>query len=156
MPPTTPTSFRLPAETLTLLRTLARPGESLSSVVGRAVLALEAAPVPLIADGTASRLDALEVRIAALEACSADVAQTPLQACSASVAQTELQPCSAKVAQTELRGSYPPEVRRMAVRMQREGATNREILTAIRDANNGKVPLRSNLATALKRWAKDC
>jgi hypothetical protein len=43
---TTPTtSFRLPTETLDRLRALARPGESLSGVIVRAALALEAAPV---------------------------------------------------------------------------------------------------------------
>lgn len=144
MPPTNPTSFRLPADTLTKMRDLARPGESLSSVVVRAVLALEAAPVPVPADGTASRLDALEVRVAALEACSA------------TVVQTELQPRSAAVVQPVRQGDYPPAVKRLAVQMQKEGAKPAAILAAIAEANGGKVPLRSNLATTLRRWAKDC
>ncbi|WP_295590603.1 hypothetical protein [uncultured Lamprocystis sp.] len=79
MSTTRPTSFRLPAETLTLLRSLAQPGESLSRVVVRAVLALEAAPAPITAEDTGVRIDALEVRIAALEACSADGVQAELQ-----------------------------------------------------------------------------
>jgi hypothetical protein len=49
------------------LHELARPGESLSSVVARAVEALEAASEPPAPDPVQSRLAALEARLAQLE-----------------------------------------------------------------------------------------
>jgi uncharacterized protein YecT (DUF1311 family) len=60
-----PADSRLPDEILERLLALARPGESLSSVVGRAVAALETAsdqPTAVL-----SRMEALEARLAQLE-----------------------------------------------------------------------------------------
>ena len=62
-----PDGVCLPVETLARLRALAQPGESLSSVVGRAVDALEAASDRPPADDVLSRLQILEARLAHLE-----------------------------------------------------------------------------------------
>jgi hypothetical protein len=49
------------------LRALARPGEALSSVIGRAIAALEAASDQPTATAVLSRMAALEARLAQLE-----------------------------------------------------------------------------------------
>ncbi|WP_296810470.1 hypothetical protein [Thiocapsa sp.] len=62
-----PADCRLPEEILGRLRALARPGESLSSVVGRAVAALETAADQPRETAVLSRMEALEARLAHLE-----------------------------------------------------------------------------------------
>lgn len=62
-----PADCRLPEEILGRLRALARPGESLSSVVGRAVAALETASDQPRETAVSSRMEALEARLAHLE-----------------------------------------------------------------------------------------
>lgn len=62
-----PTSFRLPPDALARLRGLALPGETQASVFQRALIALEGSPPPVSLEGLASRLDALEARVAVLE-----------------------------------------------------------------------------------------
>ncbi len=69
------TSFRLPPETLDRLRALARPGESLSGVIVRAALALEASPALAPAVNTTDRLSTLLARVSRLEGCIAPVTQ---------------------------------------------------------------------------------
>lgn len=61
-----PDTVQLPVDTLARLRALALPGESLSSVVTRAVAALESAP-ERPASAVLSRLQTLETRLAYLE-----------------------------------------------------------------------------------------
>lgn len=58
---------RLSGEMLERLRALARPGEALSSVIGRAIAALEAASDQPPATAVLSRMAALEARLAQLE-----------------------------------------------------------------------------------------
>lgn len=62
-----PDGLYLSDDTLARLRALAQPGESLSSVIERAVKALEAAPDRPPADDVLSRLQILEARLAHLE-----------------------------------------------------------------------------------------
>ncbi len=62
-----PVGLTLSDDIMTRLSALARPGESLSSVVARAVAALEATAEPLPTDTVLSRLAALESRIAHVE-----------------------------------------------------------------------------------------
>ena len=71
------TSLRLPAETLDRLRALALPGESLSGVVERAALALEASPALAPTTDAADRLSASEARESRLEASPAPVIPDP-------------------------------------------------------------------------------
>ncbi|WP_120799303.1 lysozyme inhibitor LprI family protein [Thiocapsa rosea] len=62
-----PADCRLPEEILARLHALARPREPLSSVVARAVAALETASDPSRETGVVSRMEALEARLADLE-----------------------------------------------------------------------------------------
>lgn len=62
-----PIEFRLSNEMLVRLRALAEPGEPLSSVVGRAIAALESRSEPPPATAVLSRMAALEARLAQLE-----------------------------------------------------------------------------------------
>ena len=140
---TTPTSFRLTTDTLVRLRSLARSGESLASVVARAAVALEAAPIPPPADDTTARLVALEDRMALLEKERSTPVARPV----------------ARAVEQHLAGApglslYPLPVRQMAVRLNHEGVSRREIRTAVAEANGGMAPHPRNWAKTLSGWVK--
>jgi hypothetical protein len=70
-----PTSFRLPTETLDLLNRLRLPGESQAALIHRALASLSEQPPPLSVEALSQRIDAMDARLAALEAGSATVVQ---------------------------------------------------------------------------------
>jgi Arc/MetJ-type ribon-helix-helix transcriptional regulator len=104
-----PTSFRLPSDTLDRIRRLTQPGESRSSVILRALIALEGSPPPMSLEAVTIRVEAIESRLSVLEyGCSASVAQALPRADSRSapVVQTA-DSGSAPVVQTDDSGSAP-------------------------------------------------
>lgn len=153
-----PTSIRLPADIQALIRSLAGPGESTSSVICRAVRAL--AGVPVLPDPTAwvSRMEALERRMEALEAARS-VVQSVVEPVANSVVESVVEHVVAPVAQAVVKpvapGSgtrYPPEVRDMALSMKAQGARNTEIMQAIK-ARLGYSPDSAGIGRCLARWA---
>lgn len=174
------TSFRLPAETLDRLRALALPGESLSGVIVRAALALEAAPALAPPTDTPEDLDALAARVSRLEACIAPVAQAsdnrvtpathlqhdqeqpvlqaaPMGSTSAAVHDVLLaalhQGLAASHPPPPGRPIYPPEVRRMALDMADQGEPPVKIRRAIEEAC-GFEPGSKNWSKVVRAWRK--
>jgi hypothetical protein len=153
------TSFRLPVETLDRLRALARPGESLSGVIVRAALALEAAPALTPPTDSTAALDALAARVARLEACIAPVAQmqdsrvTPATHLQHEQEQPVLQADTRATARPPRQGRpiYPQEVREMALAMADRGATPLAIRQAVDDAC-GHAPDSKNWSKVIAAW----
>ncbi|MGV0950969.1 MAG: hypothetical protein ACOYB3_09855, partial [Azonexus sp.] len=171
----TPMSFRLPTETRDRIRALAQPGESLSSVIVRAVAALEAAPPVLTkTDMLLQQLELLEARLVGLEERSPPVAQQTLQTPqerSVNLVQVAPQGSSTSAAVQEVlttaleqgfaaacpalprRQVYPQEVRQMALAMADRGATSRAIRQAVEDAC-GHEPGSKNWSRVLGAWRR--
>jgi len=163
------TSLRLPAETLDRLRALARPGESLSGVILRAALALEAAPAPAPTTDATHRPGALEVRESRLEAClgpatqdlaepAASVFQTaPSEGTSAAVHEVLMMALQHGLAAAHPpppeRPIYPQEVRQMALAMADRGAPPAEVRRAVEDAC-GHEPGSKNWSRVFAAWQK--
>ena len=156
-----PTSFRLSDSILDRLRRLAHPAESSASVIARALTALEAtergqaAPPPL-APGldTASRVDALEARIAALEersASSATSCATGSAERSASVARQPVAQCATRSASPHSNPGYPDEVKRLAVQMAADGYQPVQIRAAMME-QCGRAPDSKNIAKLISGW----
>ena len=162
-------SLRLPAETLDRLRALAVPGESLSGVVLRAALALEAAPTPAPTTDTTDRLGALEARVSRLEAClepapqdlpepAAPVFQAaPSEGTSAAVQDILMMALQQGLAAAQPpppgRPVYPQEVRQMALAMAERGAPPIAIRRAVEDAC-GHEPGSKNWSRVFSAWQK--
>jgi hypothetical protein len=156
----TPMSFRLPTETRDRIRALAQPGESLSSVIVRAVAALEAAPPVLTkTDILIRQLELLEARLVGLEKRSPSVAQNVAQAApngSTSAAVQEVLTVALEQGFAAARPSqqvYPQEVRQMALAMADRGATPLAIRQAVEDAC-GHEPGSKNWSRVFSAWRK--
>ena len=154
----TPTSsFRLPPETLELLRSLAWPGESLAGVIVRAALALETAQAKAPNDELARRLEAIETRLEQLERGNTPVLQDR-PPCHTPVTQdggtqdTAAQPRKPRAVPVS-QGGYPVDVQKMALAMADRGEPPAAIRAAIVEAC-GKSPSRKNLQTSLKAWRR--
>ena len=174
-----PTSFRLTQDTLDKLKALAQPHEPLASVISRALDCLEATTRPQDAPAAtglpfamAQRLDALERRLAALEAGSASSLHNALPG-SSGVAQDALQarqPRATATAHPDSQASqdkvtgratgsasphsnpgYPPDVKKLAVEMADRGAAPAEIRSTILD-RCGRAPDRKNVAKLIRTW----
>ncbi|MBP6260882.1 MAG: hypothetical protein KA204_04155 [Chromatiaceae bacterium] len=168
---TKPTSFRLTADDLARLASLALPGESQIGVLRRALAALAAAqtaqdtaPASSPHDALASRVDALQAslgaRLAELEAWRDSLAQiTPPTSALPDALPVALPPGpvardALPVATPDaLPGAYPLEVKRLALAMQDRGHPNRVIGQAILD-RTGRRPDSKNMTALLKSWRK--
>jgi hypothetical protein len=174
----TPMSFRLPTETRDRIRALAQPGESLSSVIVRAVAALEAAPPVLTkTDILLRQLELLEARVVGLEERSPPVAQQalqPPQEHSVNVVQPVVQTApkgNTSAAVQEVLTSaleqgfaaacpalpsqqvYPQEVRQMALAMADQGEPPAAIRAAVKDAC-GHEPGSKSWSRVFRAWRK--
>ena len=173
-----PMCFLLPKGTSKRLRTLARDDESQSDVLLRAIKGLEGSPSPLVTkmpddqvgailkrfDDVAATLEQMAKRLAMVEsrgetAVKADELQTvvsvPVSKTETSVEETPQASVSAAAPDKKSsRVDYPPEVRKRAVDMRREGKKPADILAAIHK-ECGHAPDGRNLQKRLNTWEKE-
>ena len=171
-----PTSFRLSTDTLDKLKALAQPHEPAASVIARALDCLEATtrpqdapPSPSLPFAMTQRMEAMEGRLAALEASSASSLQNALPG-SSGVAHDALQAHEGRAtatAGTDSQASlgrvttgsasphsnpaYPHDVKQLAVSMADRGAPPSEILVMILD-RCGRAPDSKNVAKLIRTW----
>ena len=174
-----PTSFRLSTDTLDKLKALAQPHEPAASVIARALDCLEATtrpqdapPSPSLPFAMTQRMEAMERRLAALEASSASSLQNALPG-SSGVAHDALQAhegratatagTDSQASQDKVTGratgsasphsnpGYPPDVKKLAVEMADQGAAPAEIRSTILD-RCGRAPDRKNVAKLIRTW----
>ena len=122
-------AFRVPDGTKDRLRALTRPGESMTSVLLRALDVVEQSSVPADSargGGVERQISELTARIARIEKIA------PIEA-------------------NDESSAYPPETRMMALWMREQGVKGPEIRAAIfRSA--GRAPTAKHLSRTLQRW----
>ncbi len=124
-------ALKFPDGTRARLHSLARPGETMTATLLRALGLLEGTPDP--ADAAAD----LIARIAAIEA------------------RLDQSPATAEIHQaTEAPRTYPPAARAMAILMEQQGRRPGEIRRALL-ANFGRAPGSREMSRALRRWSSD-
>ncbi len=123
-------ALKFPDGTRARLRSLAKPGETMTSVLLRGLVLLAGAPSPE-QDTTAdliARVAAIEARLGAF-------------------------PPPAEMPQaTEAPRTYPPAARAMAILMEQQGRRPGEIRRALL-ANFGRAPGPREMSRALRRWS---
>jgi hypothetical protein len=137
-------SVRVPEGTKARLRAQAAPGETLVSVLLRAITALETAP----AAKTSSL--SLEQRLASIEKRLGDLEQqaslSPSSEAGAVVGdEPDRRPAGAR--------RYPEHVKRQAVQMRTEGYSRVQIADWI-ESQTGRRPNISGLPSQLTSWAR--
>ncbi len=173
-----PYCFLLPKGTSKRLRALARNDESQSDVLLRAIKGLEGSPSSLVTkppevqvgeilkrfDDVASSVGQLAARVTAVESRGETTvkADEPPPVVSAPVsvlgnAGDDAPQASGSAEAPDKKSSrldYPPEVRRIAVDMRREGKKSADILAAIHN-QCGHAPDSRNLQKRLNTWEKE-
>jgi hypothetical protein len=141
-------ALRFPPGTRARIERLRLPRETLTAVLLRGLDALEQPPQ---ADPDPSPLDALEARVAALEARLDGAGHSGHDTSRRGKMIGKTRQAASRQTPKQRPGDYPPEVREMAARMKMDGLGNAEICAAIRE-RCGRAPNRKNATSVIRRW----